>query len=238
MLRLRNLRTGYGTLEAVKGVTLHVETGEVVALIGANGAGKSSLMKAIVGLLPTWAGEVLLAGRRITGSPPWRMVANGVVLVPEGRHIFGDMTVAENLLIGGYHSADRELAIEEVLERFPLLRARARQAAGTLSGGEQQMLAIARALVARPKLLLLDEPTLGLAPLIVREVMDVIRQLRDQGVTVFMVEQNAMATLGVADRAYVLETGEIILEGDSAELIQNPEVQRAYLGKGFKEVWE
>ena len=238
MLRVRNLRTGYGTLEAVKGVTLHVEAGEVVALIGANGAGKSSLMKAVVGLLPVWHGEVTLAGKPIAGQPTWRMVANGVVLVPEGRHVFGDMTVGENLLVGGYHNPDREVAIAELFERFPLLRGRARQAAGTLSGGEQQMLAIARALVARPRLLLLDEPFLGLAPLIVKEVIAVIRQLRDQGVTVFMVEQNAMATLGVADRAYVLETGEIILEGESAELVQNPEVQRAYLGKGYKEVWE
>ena len=238
MLRVRNLRTGYGTLEAVKGVTLHVETGEVVALIGANGAGKSSLMKAVVGLLPVWHGEVMLAGKPIAGQPTWRMVANGVVLVPEGRHVFGDMTVAENLLVGGYHNPDRESAIAELLEHFPLLQGRARQVAGTLSGGEQQMLAIARALVARPRLLLLDEPFLGLAPLIVKEVIGVIRQLRDQGVTVFMVEQNAMATLGVADRAYVLETGEIILEGESAELVQNPEVQRAYLGKGYKEVWE
>jgi branched-chain amino acid transport system ATP-binding protein len=166
------------------------------------------------------------------------MISHGVVLVPEGRHIFGDLTVRENLVVGGYHNPDRDLAIAEVLERFPILGERARQAAGTLSGGEQQMLAIGRALVSRPRLLLLDEPLLGLAPLIVREVLQVIRQLKDQGVTVFMVEQNATATLGVADRTYVLETGEIILEGPSADLVQNPEVKRAYLGKGYKEVWE
>jgi len=232
------LRTGYGNLEAVRGVTLHVEAGEVVALLGANGAGKSSLMKAIVGLLPPWGGEVRLSGRAITGEAPWHMISHGVVLVPEGRHILGDMSVAENLLVGGYHNPDRQLAIGEVFERFPILKSRARQPAGTLSGGEQQMLAIGRALAARPKLLLLDEPLLGLAPLIVRDVLRVVRDLRDHGVTVFMVEQNAMATLGVADRAYVLETGEIILEGRSEDLVRNPEVRRAYLGKGYKEVWE
>jgi branched-chain amino acid transport system ATP-binding protein len=238
MLRVRNLRTGYGNLEVVKGITFHVEAGEVVALIGANGAGKSSLLKAVAGLLPAWRGEISVQGRRTTGLPPWRLIAHGVVLVPEGRHLFGDMTVGDNLLIGGYHNPDRRLAIEQELERFPILRSRLQQAAGTLSGGEQQMLAISRALVARPKLLLLDEPFLGLAPLMVREVLAAVRRLKEQGVTVFLVEQNATATLGLADRAYVLETGEIILEGESADLIRNPEVQRAYLGKGYKEVWE
>jgi branched-chain amino acid transport system ATP-binding protein len=158
--------------------------------------------------------------------------------VPEGRQIFADMTVLDNLIVGGYRNRDRDVAIEEVLDRFPRLRERIAQIAGTLSGGEQQMLAIARALVARPKLLLLDEPSMGLAPLIVKTVFEIVRELRDAGVTVFLVEQNAVAALGIADRGYVLDTGEIILEGRGSELMLNPEVKRAYLGKGYKEVWE
>jgi branched-chain amino acid transport system ATP-binding protein len=160
------------------------------------------------------------------------------VLVPEARQIFGSMTVAENLLVGGYHNPDRRRAIDDALALFPRLAERTHQLAGTLSGGEQQMLAIGRALASRPQLLLLDEPSMGLAPLMVRRVFDTIRRLRDQGVTVLVVEQNAVAALGIADRAYVLETGEIVLEGPAADLLRNPEVKRAYLGKGYKEVWE
>ena len=238
MLRIRNLRCGYGSLEVVKGVSLHVSAGEIVALIGANGAGKTSLLNAIAGLLPPWRGEIRVNGARVTGQPVWRGVSHSMVLVPEGRQLFADMTVHDNLLIGGYHNPDRGMAIAEMFERFPRLRERADQLAGTLSGGEQQMLALARALVARPKLLLLDEPSLGLAPLIVKEVFATVRRLKEQGVTVFLVEQNAMAALGIAERAYVMETGEIILEGESADLVHNPEVKRAYLGKGYKEVWE
>lgn len=238
MLRVRNLRCGYGSLEVVKGVSLHVSAGEVVALVGANGAGKSSLLKAIVGLLRPWGGEVVVGGRVTTGEPPWRSVLNAVGMVPEGRQVFGDMTVEDNLLVGGYRNPGRRLIIEQSFARFPRLKERARQLAGTLSGGEQQMLAIARALAARPQLLLLDEPSMGLAPIVVRDVLNVIRELKEQGVTVFLVEQNAMAALGVADRAYVLETGEIILEGAASDLKKNPEVRRAYLGKGYKEVWE
>lgn len=238
MLRVRNLRCGYGSLEVVKGVSLHVSAGEVVALVGANGAGKSSLLKAIVGLMRPWGGEVSVGGRVTTGEPPWRSVLNAVGMVPEGRQVFGDMTVEDNLLVGGYRNPARRLFVEQSFARFPRLRERARQLAGTLSGGEQQMLAIARALAARPQLLLLDEPSMGLAPLVVRDVLNVIRELREQGVTVFLVEQNAVAALGVADRAYVLETGEVILEGTAADLLKNPEVRRAYLGKGYKEVWE
>jgi branched-chain amino acid transport system ATP-binding protein len=238
VLRIRNLRCGYGGLEVVKGVSLHVARGEIVTLIGANGAGKTSLLQAIVGLLPPWQGSVTLDGRDSTGTPVWRGISHGVVLVPEGRQIFADMTVWDNLLIGGYRNPDRAVAIEEVLEHFPRLRDRERQVAGTLSGGEQQMLAIARALVARPRLLLLDEPSMGLAPLIVQAVFEIVESLREQGVTVFLVEQNAVAALGIADRGYVLDTGEITLEGDCADLSRNPEVKRAYLGKGYKEVWE
>jgi branched-chain amino acid transport system ATP-binding protein len=160
------------------------------------------------------------------------------VLVPEGRGIFADMSVLDNLIVGGYRNRDRQLAIDRVLERFPRLHERQRQIAGTLSGGEQQMLAIARALVGRPRILLLDEPSMGLAPLIVKDVFDIVRGLRNQGVTVFIVEQNAVAALGIADRGYVLETGEVILEGTGEALRENPEVKRAYLGKGYREVWE
>ena len=238
MLNVRNLRCGYGSLEVIKGVSFHVSAGEIVALVGANGAGKTSLLRALVGLLPPWRGEVRAQGRNVTGAPPWDSVRNSVVLVPEARQIFGSMTVHENLVVGGYHNPDRQLAIDDVLVLFPRLRERAEQLAGTLSGGEQQMLAIGRALVSRPRLLLLDEPSMGLAPLMVQSVFNTIRRLRDQGVTVFIVEQNAVAALGIADRAYVLETGEIVLEGHAADLLRNPEVKRAYLGKGYKEVWE
>ena len=238
MLRVTNLRCGYGSLEAVKGVSLHVSAGEIVSLIGANGSGKTSLLKAIVGLLPPWRGEIRIGGHVTTGQPAWRGISNGAVLVPEGRQLFGDMTVRENLTIGGYHNRDRDLVADEVFERFPRLRERSGQLAGTLSGGEQQMLAIGRALVAQPRLLLLDEPSMGLAPMVVEELFVAIQDLKDQGVTVFLVEQNAVAALGIADRAYVLETGEIILEGEAGDLLQNAEVKRAYLGKGYREVWE
>jgi len=238
LLQVKNLRCGYGSLEVVKGVSLHVNAGEIVGLLGANGAGKTSLLKSLVGLLAPWQGDILMNGRSLRGQPPWRSVSNAMVLVPEGRQVFADMTVRENLLVGGYHNPDRKMVIEEVLDFFPRLRERSRQIAGTLSGGEQQMLAFGRALVARPKILLLDEPSMGLAPLLVQEVFSVIRGLKEQGVTVLLVEQNAVGTLGVSDRAYVMETGEIILEGQAADLRHNPEVKRAYLGKGYQEVWE
>jgi len=238
VLQITNLRCGYGSLEVVKGVSLHVAAGEIVSLIGANGAGKTSLLMAIVGLLPPWSGAVRIGGRPTTGQAPWRCISSATVLVPEGRQLFGDMTVRENLVIGGYHNPDRALVLGEVFERVPRLRERAGQLAGTLSGGEQQMLAIGRALMARPRLLLLDEPSMGLAPLMVAELFKAIGELKDQGVTVFLVEQNAVAALDIADRAYVLETGEIILEGEAADLRRNAEVKRAYLGKGYKEVWE
>jgi len=238
LLQVRNLRCGYGSLEVVKGVSLHVSAGEIVTLVGANGAGKTSLLRAITGLLPAWQGDIRLNGQSVLGLPPWNLVRHAMVLVPEGRQLFADMTVWENLLLGGYHNPDRRVVIEEVFERFPRLKERSRQLAGTLSGGEQQMLALGRALVARPRFLLLDEPSMGLAPLLVQEFLAVVRQLKDHGVTVFLVEQNAVAALEIADRAYVMETGEIILEGEAADLSWNPEVRRAYLGKGYKEIWE
>ena len=238
LLQVRNLRCGYGSLEIVKGVSLHVSAGEIVALIGANGAGKTSLLRAIAGLLPPWRGEIRIHGRSVVGWAPWKNVSNAMVLVPEGRQLFADLTVWENLLLGGYHNPDRRMVIAEVFEQFPRLKERSRQLAGTLSGGEQQMLALGRALVARPQFILLDEPSLGLAPLLVQEVFGVIRELKDHGVTVFLIEQNAVAALEIADRAYVMETGEIILEGEGADLSRNPEVRRAYLGKSYKEIWE
>lgn len=238
MLRVRNLRAGYGTLEVVKGVSFHVAQGEIVALIGANGAGKTSLLRALVGLLPPWSGQIWIGSRDTTALEPWRAVSTGTVLIPEGRQLFADMTVMDNLLMGGYHNPDRGLLIDEMLERFPRLRERSRQLAGTLSGGEQQMVALARGLVSRPSLLLLDEPSLGLAPLVVEEVFHAVRGLKELGVTVLMVEQNAIGALKIADRGYVMETGEITLEGSSVDLLENPEVKRAYLGKGYREVWE
>jgi branched-chain amino acid transport system ATP-binding protein len=238
LLQVRNLRCGYGSLEIVKGISLHVCAGEIVTLVGANGAGKTSLLRAITGLLPPWSGEIVVQGRNTQGLPPWKGVSNSMVLVPEGRQLFADMTVWENLLIGGYHNPDRLMAMEEILTQFPRLRERSQQLAGTLSGGEQQMVALGRALAAKPRFILLDEPSMGLAPLMVQEVFSVIRKLKDLGVTIFLVEQNAIAALGIADRAYVMETGEIILEGDARDLLHNPEVRRAYLGKGYKEIWE
>lgn len=238
LLQVQNLRAGYGNLEVVHGVSLHVCAGEIVGLLGANGAGKTSLLKSIVGLLPPRQGEIFIEGRPTRGQPPWRSVTHSTVLVPEGKMIFADLTVRENLLIGGYHNPDRLMQLDIVFDRFPRLRERSGQLGGTLSGGEQQMLALGRALMARPKLLLMDEPSLGLAPLMVKEVFAEIRKLRELGVTVLLVEQNVTATLQIADRAYVMETGELILEGEATDLMHNPQVKRAYLGKGEREVWE
>ena len=238
MLRVRNLHCGYGSLRVIRGVSFHVAPGETVALVGANGSGKTTTLNAVAGLLAPWEGEIRIAGRDTTRQPAWKNVFNSAVLVPEGRQIFGDMTVSENLEIGGFRNPGRDVVIEDVYERFPRLRERSHQLAGTLSGGEQQMLAIGRALVAKPKLLLLDEPSMGLAPLLVRRVFKAIEELKQDGVTVFLVEQNAVAALEIADRGYVLETGEIVVEGEASDLLHNPEVKRAYLGKGYKEVWE
>jgi len=231
LLQVKNLKCGYGSLEAVRGVSLHVCAGEIVGLLGANGAGKTSLLKALVGLLAPWSGEVRIAGRSTIGQPAWHSISNSTVLVPEGKMIFADMTVRENLLVGGYHNPDRRLQMDLVCERFPRLRERLGQVAGTLSGGEQQMLALGRALMARPRLLLLDEPSMGLAPLMVKEVFSEILRMKEAGVTVLLVEQNATAALQIADRAYVMETGEMVLEGSAGDLAHHPLVKRAYLGR-------
>lgn len=238
MLELAGVSAGYGRLVALRDVSLEVPAGKVATVIGANGAGKTTLLRVISGLIPPRSGRLRLDGQDITGWPPERVVAAGVAHVPERRQLFGSMRVEDNLLLGAYLRLRRERrrAVEEDLERvyelFPRLRERRRQVAATLSGGEQQMLAIGRALMARPQVLLLDEPSLGLAPLLVRELFRVIRRLREEGYTVLLVEQNAHQALRVADVAYVMETGTITLRGSGPELLAKPEVQAAYLGGG------
>jgi branched-chain amino acid transport system ATP-binding protein len=233
LLRLEGVSAGYGNIRALHDVSLTVGEGEVVALIGANGAGKTSTLRAISGLLPLEAGRITLRDTPLHGRDPAAIVAAGVVHVPEGRKIFSELTVAENLAIGSYlHQRDPDAGrrLRDMLRRFPILERRARQPGGTLSGGEQQMLAIARALMARPALLLLDEPSMGLAPLLVQTVFDVIREINAEGTTILLVEQNAPMALGVASRGYVMEAGRVALEGEAEALRQDPEVKRAYLG--------
>ncbi|RLE14510.1 branched-chain amino acid ABC transporter ATP-binding protein [Candidatus Aerophobetes bacterium] len=244
MLRIRNLRSFYGNLQALKGVSLHIEEGEIVSLIGANGAGKSTLLNSISGLISSKKGRILLDGKDITNFPPQRIVKEGISLVPEGRQLFAPLSVMDNLLLGAYQRFGRkktdqiEADIERVFQIFPILKERRKQIAGTLSGGEQQMLAIARALMSKPKFLLLDEPSMGLAPKVAREIFRIILRLREEGVTIFLVEQNARIALQLANRGYVIETGKIVFEGTSEELLGNREIVRAYLGKGYKKVWE
>jgi branched-chain amino acid transport system ATP-binding protein len=233
MLRLEALRAAYGKVEALRGVSLEVRAGELVTLIGANGAGKTSTLKAISGLLRPTAGRILFENEDIHGLTPREVLRRGIAHCPEGRRVFPYMTVRENLEMGAYSRTDAR-AIREDLERvfvhFPILRERLQQVAGTLSGGEQQMLAIGRALMARPRLLLLDEPSLGLAPTVIETTFDIIREIRQMGVTILMVEQNASLALRMADRGYVMETGQIALEGKAGDLIENEHVRRAYLG--------
>ena len=233
MLELQDLHLSYGGIRALKGVSIQVNEGEIVSLIGANGAGKSTTLRAISGLERAQSGKILYNGEDITGKPSKYMVQNGLILVPEGRLIFPDMTVLENLKIGAYLRNDRDVEadIKHVYKLFPRLKERAWQMAGTLSGGEQQMLAVGRALMSKPKLLMMDEPSLGLAPLVVKDIFSIIRTIRDSGVTVLLIEQNANAALKIADRGYVLETGRITLEGSGRELLSDPAVRSAYLGK-------
>ncbi len=246
MLRLKNINTYYGKVHALKNVSLHLAEGEIVTLIGANGAGKTTILNTISGVTPPSGGDLLFCKNSLRGFAPDRIVQQGVSQVPEGRQVFKPMSVDENLDLGAYlrfrsGKAKKEIAQDKdmIFELFPRLKERQKQAAGTMSGGEQQMLAIGRALMARPRLLLLDEPSMGLAPLVVQEIFKVLRQLRDQqGVTILLVEQNAKAALKLADRGYVLETGKVILEGAADELLENAEVKRAYLGKDKKEIWE
>jgi branched-chain amino acid transport system ATP-binding protein len=242
MLRVHDLAVAYGHVQALRGVSLRVDAGETVCLIGANGAGKSTLLHAVSGLVAPSAGRVEVDGRPVAaGTSAHRLVRQGVVQIPEGRQLFMELTVAENLRLGAYAvgwSPEARRTLDEVLDWFPVLRERARQPAGALSGGEQQMLAIGRALMARPRLLLIDEPSLGLAPRVVEDVFARIRAIGRRGVPILLVEQNAAMALDVASRGYVLETGRIVLEGPSAALRADPAVQRAYLGGALEDVAE
>lgn len=233
-LELKDLHVSYGGIRALKGIDVKVEDGQIVALIGANGAGKSTTLRAISSLEKVQSGKIYYDGEDITDLPSKEIVRRGVVMVPEGRLIFPDMTVLENLKIGAFLRRDREIAkdIEYIYTLFPRLKERAWQMAGTLSGGEQQMLAVGRALMSRPKLLMMDEPSLGLAPLVVKDIFSIIGRIRESGVTVLLIEQNANAALKIADEGYVLETGNVVLAGKGRELLSNPEVRAAYLGKG------
>ena len=231
ILSIKDLKVSYGGIEAVKGISFDVKQGEIVTLIGANGAGKSSTLRAIAGLVKPSGGSICFQGEDITASDPTEIVKRGVTLVPEGRRIFADLTVLENLKIGAYlRNDDLKEDIEWVYSLFPRLKERSWQPGGTLSGGEQQMLAVARALMSRPKLIMMDEPSLGLAPIIVRGIFDIIREIHRQGVTILLIEQNANMALQTADTGYVLETGRIGLSGTGAELLSNEDVKKAYLG--------
>ncbi len=231
ILSIADLKVNYGGIEAVKGISFDVHEGEIVTLIGANGAGKSSTLRSIAGLVKPSAGAICFRGDNITGRDPTALVKKGITLVPEGRRIFPDLTVLENLKVGAYlRSDDLSEDINWVYDLFPRLRERSWQAGGTLSGGEQQMLAVGRALMSRPKLMMMDEPSLGLAPLIVKDIFSIIRQINHQGVTILLIEQNANMALKTADTAYVMETGRITLSGPGRELLQNEAVKAAYLG--------
>ncbi|MEA3467754.1 MAG: ABC transporter ATP-binding protein [Thermodesulfobacteriota bacterium] len=236
MLRIRNLRSGYGKIKVLKNISMHVAPGEIVTIIGANGAGKTTLLSTIAGLVKATDGEAEFKGTDILKTQAASIPGLGCVMVPEGRQVFATMTVEENMLLGGHvvqkqgsHVVAR--LMQHQYELFPILRDRRYQLAGTLSGGEQQMLAMGRALMSRPSLVMMDEPSTGLAPLIVKEIFQIIVRLRDEGNTVLLVEQNAKAALGIADRGYVLETGKVILQGPAEDLLANQDVQRAYLGR-------
>jgi branched-chain amino acid transport system ATP-binding protein len=233
VLKISGIETYYGNIQALKGIDLEVKEGSIVTILGANGAGKTTTMKTIAGLLKPRRGSIELMGEEVAAEPPHRLVRKGMALVPEGRAILANMTVEENLEMGAFSRNDSEVGkdLDAVMSRFPILRERRNQTGGTLSGGQQQMLAIARALMARPKLLLLDEPSMGLAPLIVADIFKIIKEINEAGTTILLVEQNARQALKVADYGYVLETGKIVAEGEPAELLENTSVVEAYLGR-------
>ncbi len=232
LLKVMNLKVSYGGIEALKGVSFEVEKGQTVAVIGANGAGKSTTLRAISGLVPISGGTITYDGNVISGQQPQQIVAQGLCMVPEGRRVFPNLTVLENLRIGAYLRRDDITAdVEHVYQLFPRLKERSWQLAGTLSGGEQQMLAVGRALMMRPKLLMMDEPSLGLAPLIIRSIFEIIETLHEEGITILLVEQNANAALRIADYAFVLETGMLGMQGTGQELLNDPGIKTAYLGK-------
>ncbi|MBV7504310.1 ABC transporter ATP-binding protein [Bacillus sp. sid0103] len=233
MLKVTGIETYYGKIQALKGISLDVEQGKIVTILGANGAGKTTTMKTIAGLIKPKKGTVEFLGEDVTGLRPDQLVAKGISLVPEGRAILSSMTVIENLEMGAYQRNDKEVEkdIEEVMKHFPILKERKDQLGGTLSGGQQQMLAIARAILSRPKLLLLDEPSMGLAPLIVADIFKIIREIKDAGTTVLLVEQNAKQALKIADYGYVMETGKVIIKGKAEDLLVDPRIVEAYLGR-------
>jgi branched-chain amino acid transport system ATP-binding protein len=234
LLELKRLRVSYGGIKAVKGIDLTVGEGELVCLIGANGAGKTTTLKAICGLVPVAEGDIAYAGERINGVRPFALVRRGLAMVPEGRGVFGQLTIEENLTMGAYTRSDRAAIaadIERVFTLFPRLRERRRQSAGTLSGGEQQMLAMGRAMLSRPRLMLLDEPSMGLAPMMVQKVFETVRAISAEGVTVLLIEQNAKLALEISARGYVMESGEITLSGEARSLLRDPKVRAAYLGE-------
>lgn len=241
MLKIENLVSGYDNLKVIQNVSIKVNPGEIVSIIGANGAGKTTLLKTITGILKPVSGSILFDGQDITSTKTEKIVYLGCSLVPEGRQVFAPMTVRENLILGGYVQYKRKRGsdvmpyLDRIYKLFPRLLERETQFAGSLSGGEQQMLAIGRAMMARPKLVMMDEPSMGLAPLVIKEIFSIVRMLRDEGATILLVEQNAKAALRLADRGYVLETGKVILEGSSKELLENDDVKCAYLGKTKKD---
>ena len=233
MLKVEKLNVHYGVIHALKDVSMEVKEGEIVSLIGANGAGKTTLLQTISGLLKKTSGEVVFLGKSMNKVSAKNIVKEGITQVPEGRHIFSGMSVYENLLMGAYLRKDKDgikADLQDIYQRFPILEKRSSQDASTLSGGEQQMLAMGRALMARPKILLLDEPSMRLAPILVKEIFNIIKDINEKGTTVLLVEQNAKMALSIADRAYVMETGNIVMTGTGAELVNSPEIQKAYLG--------
>ena len=232
MLEIKDIHVFYGAIHAIKGVSFEVNEHEIVTLIGANGAGKSTILNTVAGLLKPRSGQILFEGANITSTPASKMVRHGMALCPEGRRIFQQMTVRENLEMGGYSRPASEIgpSVEDVFRRFPRLKEREKQVAGTLSGGEQQMLAMARALMSKPRLMMLDEPSMGLAPILVEQIFDIIRELHQGGTTILLVEQNAQMALSIADRAYVLETGTIAMSGPARDLLEDDNVRKAYLG--------
>ncbi len=243
MLKIRNLQAGYGNLKVLKNISMHVDQGEIVTIIGANGAGKTTLLSTIAGLLKATSGEIRFEDRDIRSLAPQKIPSLGCVMVPEGRQIFAALSVEENLILGGHvlnRDGRRVLAqqLDHQYDLFPILKERRHQYAGTLSGGEQQMLAMGRALMSKPSLIMMDEPSTGLAPLIVQDIFKVIVRMRDEGKTVLLVEQNAKAALQVADRGYVFETGKVVLQGRSRELLEDVEVKRAYLGKDYGDFYD
>ncbi len=232
MLKVENLKVNFGGIEAVKGISFNVKEGEIVTLIGSNGAGKSTTLRTISGLVKPTEGSIIFEGKDITKVEPSEIVKMGITLCPEGRRIFPDMTTLENIKIGAYlRTDDITEDIEKCHRLFPILKERSNQLAGTLSGGEQQMLAVARSLMSRPKIMMLDEPSLGLAPIIVQNIFDIIKEINAEGVTILLIEQNANMALRIADMAYVLETGNIVMNGTGKELLENPSIKEAYLGK-------